>query len=240
MWMPSCRSVSSTSSNRDQALTRLQSRLNYQFKNRRLLEVALTHKSHSRQHNERLEFLGDAVLGYAIAESLYNDQPTAAEDTLTLIRAALVRKETLAEVAQSIGLGEFLSLGSGERKSGGRQRASILADALEAVIGAVNLDGGVEEARALVLRLFAERLAEAGARGASKDPKTRLQELLQARSLALPVYGVVATQGSEHERTFTVSCEVVDLNLRTSGRGSNRRAAEQSAAEAMIAAVEQA
>lgn len=232
--------MSSISSNRDQALKRLEGRLDYHFKNARLLELALTHKSHSRQHNERLEFLGDAVLGYAIAEALYTDQPELAEDALTLIRAALVRKETLAEVAQGLGLGEFLSLGSGERKSGGRQRASILADTLEAIIGAVNLDGGVQAARSLVLRLFAQRLAEAGARGASKDPKTRLQELLQGRALALPVYEVVAALGSEHKRTFTVSCQVEDLALTTTGRGSSRRAAEKNAAQAMIEAVEQA
>jgi len=238
--MPYCRSVSSTSSNRDQALNRLQGRLDYQFKDARLLELALTHKSHSRAHNERLEFLGDAVLGYVIADALYDDQPSLAEDALTLIRAALVQKDTLAEVALGIGLGEYLSLGSGERKSGGRQRASILADTLEAIIGAVNLDGGVEAARSLVLRLFEERLAEAGARGASKDPKTRLQELLQGRALALPVYEVVATLGSEHRRTFTVSCQVQGLALTTTGHGSSRRAAEKNAAAAMIAAVERA
>ncbi len=231
--------MSSTSSNRDQDLQRLQRRLDYQFNDPSLLKLALTHKSHSRQHNERLEFLGDAVLGYAIAESLYNDQPDVAEDALTIMRAELVRKETLAAVALGLGLGEYLSLGSGERKSGGRQRASILADALEAIIGAVNLDGGVDQARALVLRLFAGRLTEAGARGASKDPKTRLQELLQGRSLALPVYEVVATLGSDHERTFTVTCQVEDLDLTTRGNGASRRAAEKKAAAAMIAAVEQ-
>ena len=231
--------MSSTSSNKEQALKRLQSRLDYQFADTSLLALALTHKSHSRQHNERLEFLGDAVLGYVVADALYNDQPDLAEDALTLIRAALVRKDTLAEVAQGIGLGDFLSLGSGERKSGGRQRASILADTLEAIIGAVSLDGGVEQARALVLRLFAERLAEAGERGASTDPKTALQELLQGRALALPVYEVVGTLGSEHQRTFTVSCQVEDLALTTTGRGSSRRAAEKNAAAAMIAAMEQ-
>ncbi|TNF84923.1 MAG: ribonuclease III [Gammaproteobacteria bacterium] len=231
--------MSSTSSNREQALKRLQNRLDYQFSDTSLLALALTHKSHSRQHNERLEFLGDAVLGYVVADALYNNQPDLAEDALTLIRAALVRKDTLAEVAQDIGLGEFLSLGSGERKSGGRQRASILADTLEAIIGAVSLDGGVEQARSLVLMLFAERLAEAGERGASKDPKTALQELLQGRALALPVYEVVGTLGSEHQRTFTVRCEVKDLALTTTGRGSSRRAAEKNAAAAMIAAMEQ-
>ena len=238
--MLSCRSVSSTSTNRGQALERLQNRLDYQFENAQLLELALTHKSHSREHNERLEFLGDAVLGYAIAESLYRDQPTLAEDALTLIRASLVRKETLAEVAQGIGLGEYLSLGSGERKSGGRQRESILADTLEAIIGAVNLDGGIDAARGLVLRLFADRLEQAGERGASKDPKTRLQELLQGRALALPIYEVVGTLGSEHQRTFTVSCRVADLDLTSTGRGPSRRAAEKNAAQAMIEAVERA
>ncbi len=231
--------MSSTTSSREAALKRLQSRLDYQFDDPQLLELALTHKSHSRTHNERLEFLGDAVLGYLIAESLFRDQPTLAEDALTLIRAALVRKETLAEVAQSIGLGEFLSLGSGERKSGGRQRESILADTLEAVIGAVNLDGGIAAADALVQRLFAERLVAAGARGAHKDPKTRLQELLQGRALALPAYEVIGTVGSEHQRTFTVSCQVTDLSLTTTGRGASRRAAEKDAALAMIEAVEQ-
>jgi ribonuclease-3 len=226
--------VSSTSSNR---LKLLQSRLDYQFQDARLLELALTHKSHSREHNERLEFLGDAVLGYAIAESLYQDQPQLAEDALTLIRASLVRKETLAEVAQGIGLGEYLSLGSGERKSGGRQRASILADTLEAIIGAVNQDGGIDAARALVLKLFADRLEQAGERGASKDPKTRLQETLQGRALALPVYEVVGTLGSEHQRTFTVRCRVTDLGLTSTGRGPSRRTAEQNAAQAMIEAV---
>ena len=238
--MPSCPSVSSISSNRDQALQRLQRRLDYQFEDARLLGLALTHKSHSKAHNERLEFLGDAVLGYVIAESLYADQPQLAEDALTLLRASLVRKETLADVAMDVGLGEFLSLGSGERKSGGRQRESILADALEAIIGAVNLDGGIEAARTLVLELFAARLAQAGERGASKDPKTRLQELLQGRALALPVYEVVDTLGSQHQRTFTVSCRVADLDLTSTGHGSSRRAAEKNAAEAMIEAVKQA
>ena len=229
--------MSSTSSN---SLKRLQNRLDYHFEDARLLKLALTHKSHSREHNERLEFLGDAVLGYAIAESLYQNQPQLAEDALTLIRASLVRKETLAEVAQGIGLGEYLSLGSGERKSGGRQRASILADTMEAIIGAVNLDGGIDAARVLVLKLFADRLQQAGERGASKDPKTQLQELLQGRALALPVYEVVGTLGSEHQRTFTVSCRVADLDLTSTGRGSSRREAEKNAAQAMIEAVERA
>jgi ribonuclease-3 len=229
--------VSSTSSNKS-ALARLQTRLNYQFQDPSLLELALTHKSHSRTHNERLEFLGDAVLGYIIADALYRQQPDVAEDALTLTRASLVRKETLAEVARSLGLGEFLNLGSGERKSGGRQRASILADTLEAIIGAVNLDAGISEASALVLTLFSDRLSEAQSRGVSKDPKTRLQELLQAQALELPVYEVVAAGGSEHQRTFEVSCRVEALGLSSSGHGRSRRTAEKSAAQAMIEALE--
>jgi ribonuclease-3 len=229
--------VSSISSNKN-SLVRLQARLNHQFQDLSLLELALTHKSHSRRHNERLEFLGDAVLGYVIADALYRQQPDLAEDSLTLIRAALVRKETLAEVAQTLGLGEFLRLGTGERKSGGRQRASILADALEAIIGAVSLDTGVADAQALVLTLFSDRLQDAGARGARKDPKTQLQELLQARALELPEYEVIETVGSEHRRTFTVSCRVEALSRTTSGRGASRRAAEKAAARAMIEALE--
>ncbi len=229
--------MSSISSN-SAALGRLQNRLNHQFQDPSLLELALTHKSHARKHNERLEFLGDAVLGYVIADALYRRQPDVAEDSLTLIRASLVRKETLADVAQTLGLGEFLKLGTGERKSGGRQRASILADTLEAIIGAVSLDGGVAAAQTLILSLFSERLQEAHARGAKKDPKTQLQELLQARALELPEYEVVDTEGSEHRRTFTVSCRVKTLSLTTSGRGASRRAAEKTAARAMIEALD--
>lgn len=229
--------MSSISSN-SALLDRLQNRLNHQFQDPSLLELALTHKSHSRRHNERLEFLGDAVLGYVIADALYRQQPDLAEDSLTIIRAALVRKETLAEVALTLGLGEFLKLGTGERKSGGRQRTSILADTLEAIIGAVSLDTGLADAQTLVLSLFSDRLRDAHARGARKDPKTRLQELLQARAMELPEYEVSETVGSEHRRTFTVSCRVEALSLTTSGRGPSRRAAEKAAAGAMIEVLE--
>lgn len=229
--------MSNTSSSKSRTLARLQGRLRYEFNDIDLLEQALTHKSYSKAHNERLEFLGDAVLGSVIAESLFRDHPDLAEDALTLIRADLVRKDTLAEVALTLGLGEFLHLGSGERKSGGRQRPSILADALEAIIGAVTLDGGVEAARSMVLYLYAGLLKDVAARGASKDPKTRLQELLQGRALELPVYDVVATAGSEHRRSFTISCTVQALSLMTTGRGSSRRAAEKAAAQAMIVEV---
>jgi len=218
----------------DGTLSRLEKRIGYRFKAPALLEQALTHKSHSRRHNERLEFLGDAVLGYVIAETLYRNHPELAEDALTLVRAQLVRRDTLNEIAVGLGLGEFLKLGTGERKSGGRQRASILADSMEAVIGAVTLDSGIEAARSLVQRLYATHLEAVDSGNVSKDAKTALQELLQGRSLALPVYEVIATSGSEHRRTFTVCCRVEDLGLETTGRGSSRRAAEQAAAESMI------
>ncbi|MGE0625458.1 MAG: ribonuclease III [Pseudomonadales bacterium] len=218
----------------DGALSRLERRIGYRFSSQVLLEQALTHKSHSRQHNERLEFLGDAVLGYVIAETLYREHPGIAEDALTLARAQLVRRDTLSGIALELGLGDYLKLGTGERKSGGRQRASILADAVEAVIGAVSLDGGIEAARSLVQRLYASHLKAVDPGSVSKDAKTALQELLQGRALSLPVYEVTATGGSEHRRTFTVRCRVGDLALETTGTGSSRRAAEQAAAEAMI------
>ncbi|HEY5646993.1 MAG TPA: ribonuclease III [Pseudomonadales bacterium] len=226
--------MTGTTTSKSDALARLQARLNYHFNDRALLEQALTHKSHSRQHNERLEFLGDAVLGCVVAEALYRQHPGLAEDSLTLLRAQLVKKDTLSGIAVELGLGEFLRLGSGERKSGGRQRGSILADALEAVIGAVSLDGGIEAARLLVHNVYGARLEGIDSDSVSKDSKTTLQELLQARSLPLPRYEVIATAGSEHKRTFTVSCLVEDLQLETTGRGSSRRAAEKAAAEAMI------
>ena len=194
--------------------------MNHQFKDLSLLELALTHKSHSRRHNERLEFLGDAVLGYVIADALYRQQPDLAEDALTLNRAALVRKETLADVAQTLGLGEFLRLGTGERKSGGRQRMSILADTLEAIIGAVSLDSGMADAQALILSLFSDRLREAHTRGAKKDPKTRLQELLQARALELPEYEVDRYGGVGSSTALSPSaCRVeVAESLTTTGQ----------------------
>jgi len=214
----------------------LEGRLNYDFKDRTLLERALTHKSHSRNHNERLEFLGDAVLGYVIADILYADHPDLAEDSLTIIRADLVRKQTLGDLGSTLGLGDYLRLGAGERKSGGRQRVSILADTVEAVIGAVSLDGGVDAARRVVLGLHGQLLADVRNRRvqAVKDAKTRLQEMLQAEAMPLPIYEVIKTDGSEHRRTFTVACRVETLDLQTTGRGASRRDAEKAAALEMI------
>jgi ribonuclease-3 len=197
-------------------LRKLERRLGYEFNDADLLQQAVTHKSHGSPNNERLEFLGDAVLGYVIAHELFQLYSEEAEDALTQMRANLVRKETLHQIASQLQLGDCLRLGVGERKSGGRERASILADALEAVIGAVRLDGGIEAARQLVLRLYAERLGNADTQE-FKDAKTRLQELLQSRKLQLPVYSVIETSGSEHRRSFTVRCKVVELALMTSG-----------------------
>jgi ribonuclease-3 len=214
-------------------LRKLERKLGYEFNDAALLEQALTHKSHGTPNNERLEFLGDAVLGDVIAHELYLQHQTLAEDALTLMRASLVRKETLHQIAVQLSIGDCLRLGIGERKSGGRERASILADALEAIIGAVRLDGGIEAAHTLVKQIFEQRL-QAVTDQEFKDSKTRLQELLQSRKLSLPAYDVVATQGSEHNRTFTVHCVVLEFDLTAQGSGPSRRDAEKAAAETML------
>jgi ribonuclease-3 len=228
--------VSNIDTSRIRELASLEARLGYEFRDKALLDQALTHKSHTRAHNERLEFLGDAILGYVIADVLYVDHQTLAEDALTIFRADLVRGATLGELALNLGLGEFLRLGAGERKSGGRQRTSILADAVEAIIGAVSLDGGIEAARRMVLKFYSVRLADLRSKPLSvvKDAKTQLQEFLQGRSMPLPVYEIVATRGSEHQRTFEVACRVDSLSLTTSGQGHSRRSAEKSAAQVML------
>lgn len=231
--MSSSPSTSATNSADSARQERLQAALGYTFEDPVLLDRALTHKSFAKSHNERLEFLGDAVLGYVVADRLFQLQPHVHEDSLSLLRASLVRKETLAEVAREVGLGEYVRLGVGERRSGGHRRASILADALEAVIGAVNLDGGIEAARALILRLLEPRMHALDLE-LLKDPKTRLQELLQGASVALPEYTIESTTGSAHSRTFTVSCRIADLDLSVTGSGRSRRAAEKRAAEHML------
>lgn len=194
---------------------------------------ALTHKSASSTNNERLEFLGDAVLGYVIADHLHRTRLDEQEDLLTLSRASLVNRYALAHLARELELGEHLILGSGERKSGGQQRDSILADAMEGIIGAVHEDGGIEAARAMLERLFEQRLRDVGAHKI-KDPKTELQELLQAESRPLPAYAIVGTEGLDHERVFEVSCEVLSLKLRVTATGSSRKDAEKQAAALMI------
>jgi ribonuclease-3 len=210
------------------------SRLRYAFRDLTLLETALTHRSAGRRNYERLEFVGDAVLSFVMAELLYRECPEADEGELSRRRAALVSGSTLAEVAAELGLGAQLRLGGGELKSGGHRRSSILADALEAVFGAVYLDGGIAAARSVIEALFAARIGALPAVPDLKDPKTRLQEHLQARGLPLPAYAVEEVSGEPHEQFFVASCEVAALGLRTRGEGSSRRRAEQEAAERLL------
>ncbi len=216
-------------------LDRLQRELGYRFDDEGLLRRALTHRSAGGDHNERLEFLGDAVLGFEVSRHLFEGFPTADEGQLTRMRAQLVKRETLARAARSIGLGDYLVLGPGELRTGGQSRDSTLADAVEAVIAAVYLDGGLAQARALIHALLAERLAEVSPASQRKDAKTRLQEFLQARQLGLPDYGVAGVHGEPHAQTFTVYCEVAERELRAEGSGSSRRKAEQVAAGRMLA-----
>ncbi|MBD1390001.1 ribonuclease III [Neiella sp. HB171785] len=214
-------------------LKRLQTIVGHQFAEAKLLEQALTHRSAAALHNERLEFLGDAILGVVIAEALYHDFPEQNEGDLSRMRATLVRGQTLAELAQDFGLGDYLKLGPGELKSGGFRRESILADAVEAIIGAVFLDAGIEVAKAMVLKWYQSRLATIAPGINQKDPKTRLQEYLQAHKLSLPDYEVIDTSGQAHKQTFTVSCSI-DGAEPVIAKGSSRRKAEQAAAEQVL------
>ena len=209
-------------------------RLGCRFEDPALLEAALTHRSARGQNNERLEFLGDAVLGFIVSAWLYAESPEADEGELSRLRASLVKKGTLAEIGAGLGLGDFLRLGGGELKSGGFRRASILADALEAVIGALYLDSGLEEARKLVERLFAGRVRDVLAAGVQKDAKTMLQEYLQAEGTPLPEYTVSSVRGKSHEHVFTVQCEGGDPPRVAEGQGPSRRRAEQMAASRLL------
>ena len=202
----------------------------YSFGNPDLLRQALTHRSFGATHNERLEFLGDGVLNCVVAALLFERFPQLPEGELSRLRASLVNQQSLFETAQRIDLGGHLLLGEGEVKSGGAQRPSILADSLEALIGAAFLDGGFDAARALVARLFEQALKTADPQNVGKDAKTQLQEFLQARRMALPQYSVIATGGEAHEQSFRVECAIPALNIRTQGEGSSRRSAEQVAA----------
>jgi ribonuclease-3 len=209
--------------------------LGHDFANAALLQQALTHRSAGHHNNERLEFLGDALVNLIVAELLYEQHPRADEGEMTRLRAAHVSGVALAVIARDADIGDLLHLGPGELKSGGFRRDSILADAFEAVVAAIYLDAGWNACRALVRGLFAERTASPGA---AKDAKTRLQELLQARALPLPVYDLVASRGDDHAKTFEVECRVDALDVRSMGSGSTRRGAEQSAAEAALPSVE--
>jgi ribonuclease-3 len=214
----------------------LQKRLGYEFQNTDLLDQALTHRSSGSANNERLEFLGDAVLGYVMAASLYDSQDLQ-EGRMTLARSRLVKRSTLAAVARDLDLGAVLYLGVGEKKSGGHDRDSILADALEAVIGAIHEDGGIDACRATILKLYHHRTPEVLAQADKfglKDPKTRLQEYLQARKLELPAYTVVHSEGDEHERTYTVRCSVEELDMHVDASATNRRTAEKLAAAEIL------
>lgn len=211
-----------------------ETQLGYSFKDPAILELALTHRSASKQNNERLEYLGDSFLSFAIARRLYDQRVEATEGDLSRARAALVKEPTLAAIGQRIGIDSQIVLGPGELRSGGAQRAAILADAVEAVIGAVLLDGGSAAAESLIDWLFAEQFANLPDAAALKDAKTRLQEWLQGRGLRLPSYSVTAVKGRDHEQTFIVSCEVEEKNAVTTGQGPSRRRAEQEAAAAML------
>lgn len=209
-------------------------RLGYQFRQPDLLHGALTHRSASNTNYERLEFLGDAALSFVIADELYRRLPTASEGELTRLRAALVNRDSLAELARELELGSLLTLGRGELNSGGWRRASILADALEALIGAIYMDGGMDACRAFVCALYARRLAQPAVLDARKDAKTTLQEYLQARRLPLPEYLLVGCSGPDHAPQFTVECRVADLNLVSSAQGESRRRAEHEAAAEVL------
>ena len=204
--------------------------MNYAFQRRELLVQGLTHRSFGSPNNERLEFLGDSVLNCTVARALYDAFPALPEGSLSRLRANLVRQETLAEIAVQLKLGEVLRLGEGEVKSGGFRRPSILADALESIFGAVFLDGGFDAAHAVVRGLFDPLIALIDPTVSGKDPKTELQEILQARRLPLPEYRVVDTVGSAHEQDFIVDCVMGNPKVSTRGQGKSRRAAEQEAA----------
>ncbi len=210
----------------------LERAIDYQFSDAELLSRALTHRSRGTPHNERLEFLGDSVLNCVIAAELYDRFDKLTEGDLTVHRTNLVRQQALHRIAQGLALGECLRLGEGELKSGGHTRPSILADALEALIGAVFLDGGFSAARLVIRRLYAEPLRDLDPKAIGKDSKTLLQELLQARRMALPKYTVISTVGAAHNQRFQVECTIAELGIRTTGSGSSRRIAEQEAAMA--------
>jgi ribonuclease III len=221
-----------------EAPDRLQQRLGYRFGDPGLLERALSHRSLGGRNNERLEFLGDALVNFVIAATLYAVKPTAEEGALSRLRASLVREESLAQLARELDLGSVIRLGESELKSGGFRRDSILADAFEAVLGAVYLDGGFGAAQAVCERLFAPMLANLPDAESLKDPKTRLQEWLQARSRPLPRYEVLAEDGPAHARRFAVSCSLADAESQTFAEAASRRVAEQQAAAEMLRKVE--
>ena len=218
----------------NEGLNALQRRLQHEFSNPQLLSRAVTHRSFSADHNERLEFLGDSVLNLAVADLLFERLGALPEGDLSRIRANLVKQDTLHQLAVELGLPEIIRLGEGEARSGGQKRPSILADALEALIGTVYLDAGFVAAQGLVHRLFKALEINPEMEAIGKDPKTELQEWLQGRKMKLPLYRVVGTQGAAHKQTFDVECEIIELNFSERGIGGSRRAGEQAAAAAML------
>lgn len=218
-------------------IARLQDTLGYVFKQQQLLTQALTHRSYANQNNERLEFLGDGVLNFIIAHQLFDRFNHLSEGDLSRLRAQLVKEATLFDIAQTIKIGELLHLGEGELKSAGWRRPSILSDALEAIIGACYLDGGFEQAEAMVMKLYADKLDNINPESIQKDAKSRLQEYLQSKKISLPDYQVVSIEGEAHAQNFKVSCEVQKLNIIQHGEGSSRRNAEQQAASLVLKAI---
>lgn len=216
---------------------RLEAALGHGFGRPELLRQALTHRSFGSPHNERLEFLGDSVLNCAIAGYLYKRFTDLKEGELSRLRASLVRQEALADIARGLALGDLLRLGEGELKSGGAGRPSILADALEAIFGAIHIDAGFDAARSVIERLYEPAMNRIDPTDPGKDPKTALQEVLQGRHLPLPRYGLVATHGEAHVQQFEVECVIEELGIRSTGTGSSRRIAEQQAAQRAIAEI---
>ena len=210
----------------------LSKKFGYQFRQPQLLQRALTHRSYAPEHNERMEFLGDSILGCVIAKYLYSRYPQLSEGELSRLRSNLVREETLATLAQQLDLGDHLRLGEGELKSGGFRRPSILADALEALFGAVLLDSGFSEAEQAVLNLYVPYLEKVDVQTRGKDAKTLLQEYLQGKRIPLPIYTIIAMQGEAHEQSFQVECAIPSLKISARGTGTSRRNAEQQAAQA--------
>lgn len=208
-------------------------KLGYTFKDSKLFTLALTHRSKGDENNERLEFLGDSIVNFVIAEALYSQFPYAQEGDLSRLRASMINRDTLGELARTFQMGRFLILGPGELKSGGSERLSILSCAMEAVIGAIFLDGGFEAVRERILHWYAPLLSPLS-RKSQKDPKTSLQEYLQSRHMNLPIYSVEVIEGEAHQQTFVVSCAIEGVEDKTIGKGSSRRRAEQDAAEAML------
>lgn len=219
------------------AINNLLKKLEYSFNDIELLNEALTHRSYAAKNNERLEFLGDGILNFVIAHELFKQYPDVQEGDLSRLRANLVNKESLAVIAKQLALGDVIRLGSGELKSGGFRRPSILADAVESIFGAVYCDGGFESCRELIVRLYANRLSSPTDLQSLKDPKTQLQELLQSRRFALPDYQVTHVTGQAHAQIFHVRCNIKPMNIDVSGEGKSRRKAEQVAAEKAIAEV---